>query len=373
MTNMDSITRIAHVIGCIAKGGVESVVFNYYKFIDKSKYQFDFIIHDDSPYEIPKEISDLGCNIYKVPPYKRLFSYIKALIKIFKENKYKIIHSHMSTISVFTLFAAKKANIPFRITHCHVTAGNGKGEFLRNIFKYFLRLFSKLYPTHLMSCSENSGIWMYGKKAFLHGKINVLNNAIDHKIFIYNENAREKTRNDLRISDKFAVGNVGRFMPQKNHDFLIDIFNELIKLDNNCVLLLAGDGKLRKKIEDKVNRYNLQNSVLFLGCRDDICNLYHAMDVFVLPSLYEGLPVVLVETQMAGLPSVISEKITKETKFTELIEFISLKKNAHEWAKIILEKRNTKKYDITTDSKYKRYSIENEVKRLEKIYEQIIS
>jgi len=369
---MDNTIRIAHVIGSVAKGGVESVVFNYYKFIDKTKYQFDFIIHDNSPFEIPSEIIDLGCKIYKVPSYKHIFAYISELKKLFKNNCYKIVHSHMSTISVFTLFAAKKANIPVRISHCHATAGKGKGELFRNILKYILRLFSKIYPTHLMSCSENSGIWLYGKKAFLNGKIIVLNNAVDHEQFVCNKTVRDNTRNNLCLTGKFVIGNAGRFMPQKNHSFLIDIFNEIYKIEKNSVLLLAGDGKLRKKIEQKVNGLNLQNSVIFLGCRNDINELYQAMDVFILPSLYEGLPVVLVETQMAGLPSVISDKITKETKFTELISFVSLKTSAYDWAKIILEKLNNVKNNITLDSNFKKYSIKYEVKRLELLYEKML-
>jgi len=368
---MKEITRIAHVIGSVAKGGVESVVFNYYKFIDKSKYQFDFIIHNDSPYEISSDINALGCKIFKIPSYKHLFSYLNALIEIFKKNNYKIVHSHMSTISVFTLFAAKKAKVPVRIAHCHATAGKGKGEFLRNIIKNILRIFSKLYPTHLMSCSVNSGIWMYGKKAFLKGKVTVLNNAINHENFIFNKNIRNKTRNELCVSDKFVIGNVGRFMPQKNHDFLIDIFNEIYKIDKKSVLILVGDGNLKKNIEDKIKRYNLKDNVLLMGCMDNIINLYHAMDVFVLPSLYEGLPVVLVETQMAGLPSVISDKITEEVKFSELINFVSLKKSAFEWAKIILDLKNYKKYDTTSDLNIKNYSIKNEVVKLENFYEQI--
>jgi len=369
---MDDVPRIAHIIGSNAKGGVESVVFNYYTFIQKSKFQFDFFIHDNSPYEIPDEIQRLGCAIYKIPPYKHIFSYIKALQYLFQKNNYTIVHSHMSTMSVFTLLAAKLAKVPVRISHSHVTAGKGKGELLRNLMKYTLRLFSRLFPTHLFACSEYAGKWMFGNKAFRKGKITILNNAIDLSKFTFNEAIRNKVRNNFNLNDQFVIGNVGRFMPQKNHDFLIDVFYEIYKKDNNCILLLVGDGTLKAQIEAKVKRLNLQNNVLFAGVRDDVNELYQAIDVFVLPSLYEGLPVVLVETQAAGLPAVVSDKVTTEITCTELIDFAALHESADKWAEKVLSKRNYKRIDISYQLLLKKYSIVDEVKNLETLYGQML-
>ena len=370
---MNEVPRIAHVIGKNAKGGVESVVFNYYKFIDKSKIQFDFIIHNDSPFEIPAEILNLGCKVYKIPPYKRLYSYIKALTNIFAQGNYKIVHSHMSTISVFALFAAKKTKIPVRIAHSHVTAGKGRGEFFRNTIKYILRRFSKLYPTHLFSCSEHAGKWLFGKKSFEKGKITVLNNAIDLSGFFFNREFRNKIRNDLGLENKFVIGNVGRFMPQKNHAFLVEIFYEAHKKDNDCILLLIGAGELKNQIEEKVKILNIESSVIFLGARDDVNELYQAMDVFVLPSLYEGLGMVVVEAQVAGLPTIVSTEVPAEAKLFDIIEFLSLRDAAKTWAERILAKRDFPRVDVSGESYLQRFSIAEQAKKLETIYERLIS
>jgi len=369
---MDDVPRIAQVIGSNAKGGVESVVFNYYTFIQKSKFQFDFFIHDNSPYEIPDEIQKLGCAVYKIPSYKHIFSYIKVLQYLFRKNNYTIMHSHISTMSVFSLLAAKLAKIPVRINHSHVTAGKGKGELVRNVMKYTLRLFSKIFPTHLFACSEYAGKWMFGNGAFRKGKITIVNNAINLSKFTFNNTIRNRTRNNLCLSNQFVIGNVGRFVPQKNHDFLIDVFYEIYKKDSNCILLLVGDGTLKAQVEARVKRLNLQNNVLFVGVRDDVHELYQVMDVFVLPSLYEGLPVVLVETQAAGLPAVVSDKVTTEIKCTELVDFVALHESADKWAEKVLSKRNCKRIDTSRQLSVKRFSIVDEAKNLEILYEQML-
>jgi len=366
---MNDVSRIAHVIGRNAKGGVESVVFNYYNFIDKSKIQFDLIIHNDSVYEIPENILKLGCNVFKVPSYRHLFAYIKSLKIIFKNNNYKIVHSHMSTLSVFTLFAARMANIPVRIAHSHVTAGKGKGEFFRNLLKYTLRLFSRVFPTHLFSCSEYAGRWMFGNNTFEKGKVTVLNNAIDFEKFIFSESTRNKIRNDLNLGDELVVGSVGRFTPQKNHDFLVDIFSEVVKRNKKSTLLLIGDGELKKQIQKKVALLGLQNNVLFLGARDDVNELFQAMDVFVLPSLYEGLGMVAVEAQVSGLPTIVSSRVPNEVKLFDTIEFLNLNEKPEKWAESILSKRDFKRRSISCEQDIKRFSITDEVKRLERIYE----
>ena len=367
------IERIAQIIGQNSKGGVESVVFNYYKFIDKSKFQFDFFVQSNSPYEIPVDILKLGCNVIIIPPYKHLFAYIMSLNIFFKKGQYKIVHSNMSTISVFVLLAAKLANIPVRISHNHVTAGKGRGEFFRNMIKYILRPFSKVFPTHLFACSEYAGRWMYGNKTFDKGKVTVINNAIDISKFAYNENIRNSLRNDLNLNGKFVVGNVGRFMPQKNHDFLIDIFYEVYKKDSDSVLLLIGEGELKKRIKEKTARLGMKNNVLFIGIKENVHEYYQVMDVFVLPSLYEGLGMVAVESQVSGLPSVVSDKVPYEAKLDNFIDFISLKQKPAAWAEIILSKRNFKRLYMSKKECVKRFSIAEESKKLEKIYEQMIS
>ena len=366
---MNDKVKIAQVIGCNAKGGVESVVFNYYEFIDKTKFQFDFIIHNNSPHEIPKKILDLGCGVYKIPPYKHIFSYIKTLKYLFRKNSYTIVHSHMSTISIFTLLAAKLAKVPVRISHCHVTAGRGKGEFLRNIFKYILRPFSKIFPTHYFSCSEHAGKWLFGKKTFERGDVTVINNAINIETFLYNEQARCNIRKELNIDDKYVIGNVGRFAPQKNHSFMIEVFNVISKRSDNSILLLAGNGPLKGKIWKQIESFKLQDKVKILENVENISELYQAMDVFILPSLYEGLGMVAIEAQAAGLPTIVSTKVPKEAKLFDFTQFLDLEDSPETWAEFILAKRDFKRENVAGESSIKAFSIKNEAQKLEEIYQ----
>ena len=288
--------RIAQIMGKWVGGGVESVVMNYYKNIDKNKFQFDFICDDDStniPYE---EIKKMGGKIILIPPYQKVFKYNKELKKVLRENNYEIVHSHIKTLSVFSLFAAKQAGVPIRIAHSHSTSN--KKEWKKNLTKNVLRPFSKLFATDYMCCSELAGRYLFGNKAYKNKQVYLLNNAIDLEKFSYNEELRDNKRRELEIDkDTLVIGHIGRFVEQKNHKFLIDIFNEIYKKNNNSVLLLAGQGPLMQEIKEKVSELSLDASVRFLGQRNDANELYQAFDVFLLPSLYEGLPVVGVEAQ----------------------------------------------------------------------------
>ena len=337
---------VAQIMGKWVGGGVESVIMNYYRHLDHSKIQFDFICDEDStriPYD---EIKKLGGRVFLVPKYQNLPKYLKALEKLFKENQYRIIHSNINTLSVFPLYAAKKAGVPIRISHSHSTS-NPK-EWKRNLIKNILRPFSKRYATDYFACSELAGRYLFGNKAFDQGEVKIIHNAIDVDKFKFDEVARKKLRKELRIKDSTVViGHVGRFVQQKNHIFLVDVFKEYHKKNPDLKLLLVGSGPLEDEIKKKVERLNLKDSVLFLGQRDDINKLYSVMDVFCLPSLYEGLPVVGVEAQAAGLPCVFSDKITNDTVITK--DTTQSKLELKKWLIILnnieLESRNAKILD----------------------------
>ena len=364
----DEPVRVAQIMGKWVGGGVESVVMNYYRYIDRTKIQFDFICDDDStniPYE---EIEKLGGKVILIPPYQKVFKYHNKLKKILKEGHYKIVHSHINTLSVFSLFAAKCAGVPVRIAHSHSTTN--KKEKKKNLLKQVLRPFSKLFATDYMCCSELAGRWLFGDKEYDKGNVYLLNNAIDLDKFKYNETLRKKKRKELGIEDDtLVIGHIGRFVAQKNHDYLIDIFNEIHKKNNNSVLLLAGQGPLMEEIENKAKELNLDDSIKFLGQRNDANELYQAFDVFLLPSLYEGLPVVGVEAQAAGLLCYLSDDMTKETKVLDITKFMSLNNTPEEWADNILD--DVKKYkrrDVSKEMTAKNFNIKEEVKRLEKYY-----
>ena len=288
MGNLDEKIIVAHIMGKWNGGGVESVVMNYYKNIDRNRIQFHFLCDEDStdiPYE---EIEKLGGKVIVIPPYQKLFKYQKELYRIFKENNYKIIHSHINALSVFPLRIAKKAGVPIRIAHSHSTSN--KKEWKKNILKMILRPFSKLYANNYFACTEYAGKWLFGKKVVERKELNVINNAIDLKKFEFNENTREDLRKELGIKeDTIVIGHIGRFMKQKNHEFLIDVFEKAIKQDDNIYLILVGQGPLEDKIKEMAKEKGIEYKILFLGQRNDVNKLYQAMDIFVLPSLYEGL------------------------------------------------------------------------------------
>lgn len=360
--------RVASVIGRYIGGGVEAVTINYYRNIDKNKVQLDFICDEDStniPYE---EIEKMGGKVIIIPSYSKPFKYHKALKRVLKEGNYKIIHSNINTLSVFSLFAAKCAGVPVRIAHSHSTTN--KKEKKKNLMKQVLRPFSKVFATDYMCCSELAGRWLFGNKEYDKGNVYLLNNAIDLDKFKYNESLRKKKRKELGIKDNtLVIGHIGRFVAQKNHDFLIDIFDEIHKKNNNSILLLAGQGPLMEDIKNKVKELNLDDNVKFLGQRNDANELYQAFDVFLLPSLYEGLPVVGVEAQAAGLLCYLSDDMTKETKVLDITKFMSLNNTPKEWADNILDDvKKYKRIDTSKEMTAKNFNIKEEAKKLEEYY-----
>lgn len=368
----DKPIRIAQIMGKWLGGGVESVVMNYYRNIDRNEFQFDFICDEDStniPYD---EIKALGGTVILVPPYQKIFKYFRELRSVLKQGKYKIVHSHINTLSVFSLCAAKSAKVPIRISHSHSTTN--KKERNKNLIKQILRPFSKIFATHYMCCSELAGRWLFGNKAYEKNKVYLLNNAININKFSYNENIRKTKREEMNINyDTLVIGHVGRFVEQKNHKFLIDIFNEIHKREKDSILLLVGQGPLVSKIKEKVNKLNLSKSVFFLGQREDVNELYQVLDIFLLPSLYEGLPVVGIEAQVCGCLCEFSDSMTKETKILDSTIFMSLNISAEEWALNILNSIKTyKKHDTREEVSKYGFNIIKESIKLNEYYEKLL-
>lgn len=365
--------RIAQIVGKWLGGGVEAVVMNYYRHLDHSKIQFDFICDDDStniPYD---EIEKLGGKVILIPPYQKVFKYQRELRRVLRDGKYKIVHSHINTLSVFPLYAAKKVGVPVRIAHSHSTTN--KKEWKKNLLKQVLRPFSRKYATNYMCCSELAGRWLFGDKAYDEGKVYLLNNAIDLDKFKYDKKIRDKKRKELGIKeDTIVIGHIGRFVAQKNHIFLIDIFNQFHKKEKNSILLLAGQGPLQEEIKNKVRELGLNDSVRFLGQRNDANELYQVFDVFLLPSLYEGLPVVGVEAQASGLLCFFSDDMTKETKVLDSTVFMSLSNADDEWATSILDNYiNFRRKDTTSDITKSNFNIKYETNKLKNKYSELLT
>lgn len=326
--------RVAHVVGKMVGGGVESVVMNYYRHVDRDRIQFDFIVDQDSTVVPQDEIEALGGRVVPVPPYQQPTEYMPALVSVFRDNGYRIVHSHLNALSLFPLTAARIAGVPVRIAHSHSTAGGG--ELLRNALKYSLRPFSKLSATHLFACSRQAGEWLFGARAVERGDATIWPNAIELARFAYNPTTRERLRRELGLSGRFVVGHVGRFSNQKNHAFLIDVFAGIVRREPRAALLLVGDGELRSQVEERVRRLGLVGRVQFMGMRPDVADLYQAMDVFVVPSFYEGGPIVAVESQAAGLACVCSDACSPDVGLLSTTRFMALEQGAESWASTVL-------------------------------------
>ena len=361
--------RVAHIVGKMVGGGVEAFIMNYYRNIDRTKVQFDFIIDSDSTIVPREEIEKMGGRVIEIPPYQKIFSYIKELKNILNENKYKIVHSHLNSLSVFPLFGAYLAQVPVRIAHNHSTTN--KKEWKKNIIKSVLKPFSKVFATHYFACSEHAGRWLFGNKIYEKGKVQIICNAIDVEKFKFNEELRIKMRKDLKISNKFVIGHVGRFVEQKNHKFLIDVFEKIYKERNDAYLLLIGEGPLEVEIRKKVKDMHLENAVCFLGVRNNVCDFMQAIDVFAFPSLYEGLGIALIEAQATGLNCISSNNIPNEAIILDT--FIKCENDTiFEWKDKILKNcesnnRLEKNKVIETTC----FNINKSVRFLEELYERL--
>lgn len=303
-------TRIAYIIGKMWAGGVESCVFNYYRVIDKSRYQFDIFYDADSTVEPPADLVEMGARFYRLPPYQNLFSYLKELRKILKKEKYTIVHSHLNTLSVFPLYAAWIEGVPIRIAHNHsVPAGT---EWKRNIIKKVLKRFARVFATHYFACSEKAGRWLFGDAAFNAGKVTLIRNAIDYTLFYPDEEERQIIRKELDLTGKFVVGHVGRFTYAKNHKFLISVFREILKIQENAVLILVGDGELHDEIIECLKKNEVLDKTILTGKKKNIFRYYQAMDVMILPSIFEGLPMTIIEALACNVPCILSKAIPEE-------------------------------------------------------------
>lgn len=327
--------RVAQVLNRMDSGGVESVVMNYYRHIDREKVQFDFYLAENSSFPQREELEQLGAGIFLLPSYSRPIRYHRVLYKVFKERRYKIVHAHLSTMSVFPLFAAWRAGVPVRICHNHTTAYWGEG--FKTLLKYILRPFNKIFATDYFACGETAGRWMFGDRCFGSGRVTVMPNAIETERFVFDPEARTALRNELEIpQNAFVVGHVGRFTYAKNHAFLLEIFCEVLKARPSAKLLLAGEGELYDNIKSRAEKLGIEGNVVFTGVRIDINRLYSVMDVFCLPSFYEGLGLVVWEARRNGLSVVLSDKIPKEIGCNENDHFLSLKLEAKAWARRLL-------------------------------------
>jgi glycosyltransferase involved in cell wall biosynthesis len=322
--------RVAQVMGHMAGGGVEATILNHYRYIDKSKVQFDFVIDSDSTVVPREEIESLGGRVFTVPPYKKIPQYLRTCETLFRKQKPDIVHSNINALSVFPLLAAKRAGIPVRIAHSHSTSN--PREYVKTLMKNTLRPFSKLEPTHLAACSEYSARWLFGDKVVDAGNVRIIKNAIDVDQFTFNPQIRARKRAELGIDERrLVIGQVGRLCFQKNQVFTLEVFKRLLQNYPDAVLVVAGDGELRTEIRNKIHEFRIDNSVKLLGIRQDVHELYQAFDVLAFPSTYEGLPLTVIEAQASGLPVVASDLVSHEMQIVPGLVHVLPLSNPNRW------------------------------------------
>lgn len=364
---MNKPVRILMLFTIMNRGGAETMVMNYYRNIDRSKIQFDFMVHREERGAYDDEIESLGGKIYRMLPIypQNFYKYKKELKNFFNIHKeYQIIHSHMSELGYFAFKEAKNQGIKVRICHAHNAP---YGWDLKMIIRTYFKKMMMPYITHMFICSKKAGDWLFGKE--YEDSFIMMNNAIDSKKFRFNKEYAKQLKKEMNLENNLVIGHVGRFNRQKNHDFLIDVFEKVYKRDNSALLLLIGNGEEEGMIRKKVKFLELEENVKFLGIRDDISDLMQVFDVFLFPSLFEGLPVSLIEAQSAGINCLISDVISDQSVITPFVYKMSLNDNVEKWADYILDnKKNLKKSDTYEMIKKAGFDIKENAKWLEEFY-----
>lgn len=355
----DTMVRMLHIVGSMSPSGIGNFIMNVYRNIDREKVQFDFIVHETRPVSFEEEIKRLGGRIYtatrkSVNPVKNFLD----IARIVKEGGYRIVFRHTDTATVAAdLLAAAFGGAKERIAHSHSTST--PNQKMHRLFQPMLNALC----TKRFACSDKAGKWLYGAKPY-----EVIINAIRLDEFAYDEAVRKRVRRQEGLSESFVIGHIGNLLPVKNHLFMLDIMTELVKKNPDCKMIFAGDGVMRQQIEEKRKALGLEDKVILLGVRTDTAQLLQAMDVFLFPSEYEGLPIAMVEAQCSGLPCVVSDVITADVDVTELIEKLSLETEAALWAECILKfaemKRKAPDYELFVK---RGFDIREMVKRYEEL------
>lgn len=358
--------RVLQVVTHMNRGGLETMLMNYYRSIDRKQFQFDFLTHRPYDGDYGDEIKRMGGKIYHLPvlnPFS--ISYKKQLRQFFESHpEYQIVHVHQDCLSGVILKVAKDCGVKVRIAHSH---SSNQNKDMKYPLKLLFRRSIAQYATTLMACGKDAGSWM-----FCGAHFQVVNNAIDTESYTFDFIKRVRMRMQLGIDkDVLVLGHVGSFTPPKNHLFLVDIFQQVKRLIPRSRLLLVGNdvGDSASEVKEKVKTLGLEDSVIFTGIRSDVADLMQSMDVFVFPSNYEGLPMTMVEAQASGLPCLISDKVPIECKMTDLVQQIPLAVGAEVWAKkSIAAAKETVREDTSEQIKAAGFDIAENAKWLQDFY-----
>lgn len=362
--------RILHVLGNTNLGGAESRTMDLYRHIDRQRVQFDFLVHTKQEGHFDREIQELGGHIYHVPRFRiyNYFSYAKAMKDFFREHlDFRAVQGHMTSTASIYLPIAKKAGVPITISHAR-SAGVDKG--IKGVATRMLRQKLPERTDYMFTCSRLAGISVFGPKAVEEGKTVFMPNAIDCKKFDYDPVMRSKIREELGISDHYVIGHVGRFHYAKNHEYLIRVFAELCKRGRReYVLLLLGEGEKMEEIRHLVRELQVEDKVYFAGNKSNVYDYYQAMDYFVYPSRYEGLPGTVLEAQTSGLRCLISDSICEEVAVTELVHTMGIEQQPERWADYIEKTQDYARISHFREVCEAGFDVEAQAEKMMKFYE----
>lgn len=359
--NNEETKRVLHIVGQMNMGGQETFIMNLYRNIDRKKIQFDFIVHSKNRGYYDDEIEKLGGKIHRITSLSRNpIKHCIELKNVLKNNKYIAVHRHTcSSIIAIDLIIAKICGVKQRIVHSHANRTNRLP-----VAHIMFRPLMNMFANEKLACSKDAGVFLYGKKG--SKELKVINNAIEIEKYKYNENMRNEIRKKYNSQDNLVLGHVGRFDEAKNHKFIIEVFRDLVKKMPNAKLWLVGGGELEEEVKNQVKSYNLEEKIVFLGIRNDIEVLMMGMDVFVFPSIYEGLGIALIEAQCSGLKCMVSNNIQDEAIITNNVLKMQID-STEEWVENICKIHEYNRY-IEYDEKIEKFGMDNLVKTIYKLY-----
>ena len=356
--------RLLCIVSNLNQGGAETFLMKMYRNIDREKYQFDFCMMSDVVGKYEEEVISLGGKLYRIPPKSQNpIKCFLAIKNIVKENGYEyVMRVNEHSISVIDLIAAKLGGAKKLIMRSsNADSGSAKSRFLHKMFAFL----PHNVPDVMIAPSTKAALYTFGRKNVENGKVTIVKNGLPVDDFVFSAGEREALRKELNVENNFVVGHVGRFQKQKNHKFLVEIFNEIIKKNESArLVLVGGNGELMDETKNQVKELGIEGKVIFLGNRNDVPKLLGAFDILVFPSFFEGMPNVVIEAQAASLPCVISDTITDEADITGMVEYLPLEKTAEEWAeKAIQQATKFERKDLREELYEKGYAIKTVVER----------
>ena len=328
--------KVLIVIGKLCVGGAERVGRDIGYYADKEKYEIHYLVFGKDRGDYERELIQAGCRIHHMPsPSNGYRRYYKNLIRLLKREQFDVVHSHTMFSSAWVLKAARRCGVPVRIAHSHTIRGPEKRTLVKRMYENAMRIIIRIDSTHYVACGKGTGNWLFGKKYFSkHGIL--IYNGIKLADYAYHEEARRRIRESHDIAGCFVLGHVGHLAPVKNQSFILKLLPDILERNEKAMLLLLGDGQDREKLLEEAGKLGIKDHVLFTGNVSNVGEYMSAMDVFLFPSLYEGMPLAMVEAQANGLPCVISDAIPDDVHLTDLVRSVSLKADREEWVNAIL-------------------------------------